>query len=374
MPTPAPKSTPEVTQAATQAILNDVMSGAEDTEPTYEGMNDDGGGDIGIAVDEDAEDPGVEADAEGDVGEGEGADGEGESDSEESDATGEAAPPAKLDVEVGDGDDRKTVSLDLSDTDKLKRIVQRAYGAQKGVAKVQAELKTAKGRISELESDAEVGSKLSKAWDEGGIDGVIRTLTGGKQTWDSVYEDRKKHDHFLSTATPDQIDAFNAKEEARRAKADADAAKKQFEDFNKKSSEREEAAERAELQSHMDVGFEKYRFSGKLGDESREHRLDRLLWNGVRAELAELPDDTVVTPRLVASLFAEHASAIRSTVQAEARKETTNTVKQKAREAKTQAQAAMASAQTPKDTSFNAKMKAGDFKGAFLSALRGGAR
>ncbi len=356
--TPAANPKPDSTATALAAMTSDDDVGEYDAEAPAgpgEGIEDDDA-DPGI-VDADAD---LDADTTSETADGEPAD--------ESAAPVVAASPDVEEVEITDHRGRRSVKVDFSDRARLKRIIQQAAGAQKLVA----DLKTLRASVDSAKGDAEVGSRVSKAWSEKGIDGLIQELTGGKQTWDSVYEDRKKHDNFLSTASPEQLDAYSAKQEAAAARAEAARIRADLDDGTKKSVAAAETAERAQLQTHMDSGFTKHRFAGKLGEPAREHELDEMLWDATKAALDKLPEDAAITSEVIAAEFAKKARALRATISTEARKETTQIVKQKKTEAKTQAQAAMSAAESKSPVSqFDQKLKKGDLRGAFLSALRG---
>jgi hypothetical protein len=369
----APKSLRGTLKATLGGLDPKKVGESDDSEEygSYGGGTDSDGGDYHATAD-DIQDldaaPDGDAVEQGEPADPEAADSEG-GDAEES-VDAESAPGSELEVEITDDKGKRSIKVDLADHAKLKRYIQMAAGSQKSAAKYKQELADRDSKLAALTEHATLGEKLAGAWSESGIDGIIRTLTGGKQSWDALYEERAKLEGWKSKATPEQLAAYNAGLDAEKAKREAAEARAALESDRKQSAEAKAAAERAQLQSTLDHSFAQHRFAGKLGDEAREHRLDKQLWAAVRSEIEELPDDAVIDRALVSKLFQEQVQAIRGTIETQVRTETARVVKQKGAEAKSQAQSQMRAATgKPGTKSVSQDIESKGLKGTLRAAL-----
>lgn len=353
------------TTSADDAAREDVGDDAPVVEDTSDDYNQDDALDISDSEADESEDADV-------------SDADAESESDDSEEKPDADDTSDVEeVEITDEHGRRRVRVDFSNREYRKKLVQQAAGARKlmrvEIPKLRKELESVRADLTSKGDDAEIGRSLSDAWDKGGMAGLVAALTKGKQTWDEVFEAERLHRDELRKLSPDARRAYDAEQAAKQAVATKSEAEKKLEAKLADFEAREAANERATLQGYMDAPFSKHRFAGKLGDEAREHRLDSMMWNQVRADVAALDDDVPVTAQLVGRLFSEHAAALRQTIQAEVRKETRDVLDTKRQAAKETAQSRMRasdSKSTSDEKKLAASMRTGDFVSgvaAFLS-------
>lgn len=321
---------------------------------------------------EDAEDS--ETADEGTVRAGEGAD-----DGEDADEQEASASPKNADVEdvsVTDERGKRSVRVDFSDRDAIRQAVRQAAGMRKYQSERDAarrELASLKEGQPDLQKDAEDFRKLSKAWDEKGLDGLLGVLSGGKQTIESLVEERIKHREWASKASPAELDAFNAREAAKTAEAAAEKARREFEGYKTDLEKKQTEADRSVVEAYTKRGFAEHRFAGKLGDASLEHQLDELLWAGTREALMQLPDDAEFTAEAVGAEFARRAAVLKRAVKQETDKQVRGVMKQKKIEAKEKVQTQVreaASKPTSREAAFREGMRKGDMVSAVANFLR----
>lgn len=319
--------------------------------------------DAGEMDDSDTEDP---SDEESD-----------DEDSEESAQDGDEDDSDTEVIQITDEEGRRDYTINFKDRESIRKAFKQAAG----VRKVLKQNEGLKSQVSELTAfkdgaseKAENFERLSEAWSKDGIRGLVAALTHGKQSWDDVYEMERQHREQLSKMSPEQRAAYDekvAREEAERARKASDDRVKEIE---RKLQEKEERAERATLQSYMEPAFNRFRFDGKLDDPVREAELDELLWDGVRAQLQRLPEDTELTAELIRKTFARKARALNETIERGVRKETKKVMKQKKTEAKEQAQARMVSSKrgpSSKEKEVRRAWRNGNPVSAVIAALRG---
>lgn len=308
-----------------------------------------GGDDVeddGLELASDDEDADVDLDAQAEETDA----GDEASDSDETES-GESDKSATGDIEEVDVTDdlgRRKVKVDFSNREYMRKVVQQAAGARKlmrvEIPKLKQAAEAAQAEAATHKEDASHFKGLAEAWDKGGVAGLVEKLTQGKQTWDQVYEAETARRKQLASMSPAERAAADAEARVTRAEAGKTEAEKKLEAKLKELDERSEKAERDTLQNYMETSFTKSRFAGTLGDEAREHELDELLWDGVRAAISKLPDDVSVTPQLIAQTFARKSSALKSTIASEAGKKAKDAAGKKKADAKAAAQSTMRAA------------------------------
>lgn len=379
------------TMAALRGASPDEASSEETTDPSNAQREDSGddfvpgesgvtaGGDdsedeLGLTGEDDGDE---EADVDLDA-QAEEVDSSDEADGEESEETeDEATKSGVREVDVTDDLGRRKVKVDFSNIDYMTKVVQQAAGARKLMRQVIPDLKkqveTLTSEATTHKEDAGHFKALADAWDKDGIQGLVQQLTKGKQSWDDVYAAEKARREQLASMSPAEKRAYEAEQRTAVVTKEKSEAEKRFEDMTKQLAEKEEKAERATLQGYMETNFHKSRFAGTLGDEAREHELDELLWDGVRAAIAKLPDDVSVTPTLIAQTFARKAGALKKTIESEAGKKAKETTTKRKVDAKTAAQSTMRAAASGKpraaEQDFRKQMKSGNLVSAVTDFL-----
>jgi hypothetical protein len=271
----------------------------------------------------------------------------------------------------------KKYSVDFSKPEEKKKLVAQAVGMRKFQAErdqARAELAKVQESGKQDKQDADDFRKLSAAWEREGLDGLIKTLTGGKQTWDQVFDAERARRERIAKMSPAEKLAYEKEQEAATARAEKEKLADELNQTREQIKKEKEDADRSTLKGYMEPAFERARFAGKLGDETLEHELDEMLWEGTRAALSKLPDDVVLTPQLIRQEFARRAKALGRAIEKQSTKKTRETLTQKKAEAKEQAQLAMksdagAAKQSSRNRKIQAEAKKGNVLGAVMAAL-----
>ena len=123
--------------------------------------------------------------------------------------------------------------------------------------------------------------------------------------------------------------------------------KQEQESNSKKAAEQAEKAELAKLENLLTPAFNKYRFSGKLGDAEAEANLDSAIFARAKEALSEIPDEIELTSK--------ENNTFQKYVQAETKKKETKEIKNKQAEAAKKV--AVATGSTPAEASNEVKAK-----------------
>lgn len=332
---------------------------------------------------------------------------QGDSDSTSIDATDEtdvkgatdepADDDARADAEsAGDGDDgdaeepdvetvtfkgpdgqKVKVEIDYADRAKIKK----AYAAQAGMRKFQAERDAARSELSkstekykQFDEMKGMVDKLETAWKEGGEDGIIKLLSKGSRSLKQAAQELATHEAWLAKASPLEREAFERNQAAEKREA---AAKEREEEHSRKLKELDDRAhqsDKATFESMLHPAFEEVRFAGKLGNVARELELDEAIWASVEAKIKRLPDDVDVTPTVVKDLFRRTAKALNSTVDAKVKEKVSAAVDQRKKEATRSVQRTIKDSQQAgrQETSLRDAVRTGGVASAIMNALRAG--
>lgn len=282
-------------------------------------------------------------------------------------------------LQITDERGRRVIKVDYSNRDAIKQAFRQAAGMRKFQTErdaVKAELARATESSKAAAEKAADFDRLSQVWERDGLAGLVSVLTGGKQTLDQMVEERAAFSAWKAKASPAELAAHEAAERASAAERVAAAAKKEYEEYKKGIEGRQMAAEKAEVESYVLPAFQSHRFAGKLGDAAAEHRLDTMLFEGVRAELLALPEETPITARLVSQKFREAAAALNGAISKQVKQKVAGAVTQKKAEAGKQAQARVVATQRAASAEGDLRkmVAAGDITGAVSKFLRGGPR
>jgi hypothetical protein len=256
-----------------------------------------------------------------------------------SDAKSET-PVSKEVITITDDKGRRKVEVDWSDRDQLKKMVQMAYGARKWQAERDAAIsrhKEVESKLSEQQSNWDV---MNKVYGERGVEGLVDLLEGRQGAYKESVKRELERAKFLEKASPEEIEALEAREEAQKNAKEIARIRKENEDFKKQMTEKEERAELASLESKVHPVFDKYRFADKLGDADDEHMFDEMLWSSALKRLEPYEDKGLeITPELVDREFRSVASSIRKRIGLQAEKKASKVIQQKKKEATENVQA-----------------------------------
>lgn len=284
-----------------------------------------------------------------DAGETEGDEGETESlsqsDSSEEDLDGDE--PSEISgkksgtveelVVTDDKGRRKKVAVDFNDRKKMRQYVQKAHGAEAGMRKFQAERDQARKQNSELEGKlTEVTSRwdaLEKAYQSDGIKGLV-SLLDGENGYSEFERGIIERYEARRNASPEQLELLDARDrEAARAR-EIERIRRENEEFRKSIEQQREAAEMAALESQIHPVYDKYNFSGKLGNADDEALFNDMLWNTAMRKLEPYEEEGLeITSEMVDKAFGDTANAIRRRIRANADKRARSSVAKKKQEA-----------------------------------------
>lgn len=214
-------------------------------------------------------------------------------------------------VRVTDAKGRREVKVDFSDREKLKKYVQLAYGGRKWQQErdsARTELTQLQEKYNSLEKDWQ---KVEDSFKSSGVAGLVNLLEGKEDAFDGWYEKEQARREAWAGMSDSERQSYQREEEARRQELKAKELEEKYEaKLAEIETERERADQRA-LEAKLHPSFDRYRFSGKLGDEVAEHHYDQALWNQALSNLEELPEDIEITPAMVDKEFRKVSSAFK---------------------------------------------------------------
>ncbi len=249
-------------------------------------------------------------------------------------------PGTKEVITVSDDKGRRKVEVDFSNREQLKKFVQMAYGARKWQAERDQAIQSKSKVADELRVSKENWTLLDNVYKKSGVEGLVDLLEG-RQGAHRDYEKRVlEKQKFLDRASPEEIEAYNSKQELERIRRENAETRQENEKFKQEVVRERETAEMRAMESRVHPVFDKYRFADKLGDSHDEHMFDEMLWNSALKRLEPYEEQGLdITPELVEREFRSVASAIRKRIGIQAEKKATRTVDQKKQEATENVQA-----------------------------------
>lgn len=273
---------------------------------------------------------------------------EDSSESPKAEATAEEKPTEKTSekdviIVTDDQGRRRKLEIDYSDKNKTKKAYELAAGARKW----QAERDQALAQTKQLTERMSSYDLLEKAWKEKGEEGVVDLLAGRQGHFQELMKKRAERERFLAEASPEEVKQLQEREASEHAKKELEKLRQENEEFKKKVTEEREAAEIRSLEGRIHPAFAKYRFAGRLGNDTHEARLDKMLWNDVLERLEPYEEKGLdISPELIEKEFAVAARDIRQIFGKQAEKKASRVVEQKKQEATENVQAAVKSGYT----------------------------
>lgn len=254
---------------------------------------------------------------------------------------GPASPKGKPEVSAkefitvtDDQGRRRKVEIDYSNRESIKKAFELQAGARKWQAErdhARTELAKQSKSLSDMQNN---WNTMETAFQKGGIEGVIDLLEGRQgayKNWEKKAIDRAR---FLDHASPEEIQALEAREQNQRTQKEVERLRKESQDFQKKMEQEREAAQLHSLESRVHPVFDKYRFADKLGSPTDEHMFDEMLWNTALKRLEPFEEKGLeITNEMVEREFRAVAQSLRKRIGVQAEKQATRAVEQKKREA-----------------------------------------
>jgi len=234
------------------------------------------------------------------------------------------ALPDEEEILVTDDAGKRKIKVSFKDRERIKK----AFAAEAGMRKFQAERDKAIRKASELERIAPEYQDLKKSWgaveeafQKSGVQGLVNLLAGKDNAYESYIQAEVDKRNRRATASPDELQRMDLEEALDTERRERTRLAKQVEEqLNSVKTERELAQQKA-AESVLHPTFNKYRFAGQLGDEALEERLDSAIWEQAKAELAKQQSDEISAAD-VDRAFREVASSFRKVIKSEANKQT----------------------------------------------------
>lgn len=266
-------------------------------------------------------------------------DGEVDDSSEDSE---EDQPTSNKDIEYLTVKDqhgqRRKVKVDYSDKDSIKRAFSLAAGARKWQAERDSLQKELNSFRESAGTKIENWDKISSLYEDSGIKGLVNYLEGSDDAYDKMIDQANQEREFFSSATPEQLEAYELKQTQSQKDRELEKLRKEIEDIKNAQANSSEEAELASIKAEINPVFDKYRFAGKLGNPQHENMLDEMLWNNAMKQLESYPEDMDITPQTINKVFKDYALNLRTLVNKQAEKKVASTVAKKKRQATETAQ------------------------------------
>lgn len=247
-------------------------------------------------------------------------------------------------ITVTDENGRKRqVEIDLSNREEVKKAYSMMHGARKWQAERDRALTSAKEVQTQLETRNKDWQVLEQAFQKG-ADQLFDLLAGRRGAFDEMVQGRIQRAEYLKSASPQEVQALEAREQAEKHQKDLEQLKRENADFKKQVTEERETAELRSVESRVNPVFDKYRFADKLGNPDDEHMFDEMLWTSALNRLMPYEEKGVeITPELVEREFRTVASALRRRINVQAEQKASRAVQQKKQEATENVQAKLKS-------------------------------
>lgn len=228
---------------------------------------------------------------------------------------------------------KRKVEIDYSNREQIKKMAAAAAGMRKFQAERDREISSRKeleAKLKERESD---WAKLEDAFSKG-HEHLIDTLSGRQGAWQELINKEIEKREFLKNATPEELQAIKAQEQADLTRKELDKIRKENEEFKAKVQQEREEAELRSMESRVHPVFEKYRFADRLGSAQDEHLFDEMLWNSSLKRLEQYEEKGLeLSPELIDREFRTVATALRNRIGVQAQKKASQVVAQKKQEA-----------------------------------------
>jgi hypothetical protein len=228
---------------------------------------------------------------------------------------------------------KRKVEIDYSNREQIKKMAAAAAGMRKFQAERDREIgsrRELEAKLKERESD---WSRLEEAFSKG-HEHLIDTLSGRQGAFQELINKEIERREFLKNASPEELQAMKAQEQADLTRKELDKIRKENEEFKAKVQQEREQAELKSMESKVHPVFEKYRFADRLGSAQDEHLFDEMLWNSSLKRLEQYEEKGLdLSPELIEKEFRAVATALRNRIGVQAQKKASQVVAQKKQEA-----------------------------------------
>lgn len=268
---------------------------------------------------------------------------------------------------------RRTVKVDFSDRDKLKKIASLAYGSRKFQAeRDQFKQDLAKEREDAVKLKSDM-SKFESIYEKEGLKGLALLLEGPEgfnKFLKSSLQEQERWDEM-------PVSERNALIRERELEARVASEKTSKEEYERRLGEldkRQRDADEKVFESKLHPAFDRYRFAGKLGDPVAEHKLDKAVWADVMDALQPYEDKGVeITQAMIDKEFRKASQELSKVVNTQVQKNTKVALQKVKNTAQTKAQAKVTQGmQTSTDSEqFKKDISSGNTRDALRAFLGG---
>ncbi len=261
-----------------------------------------------------------------------------ETDSEVSPSEAKSVKPGEIPdkevITVTDEKGRRKVEIDYTDREAIKKAHLFMHGARKWQAERDQALNREKD-VSKKFNDLQTNwNELNRIFNEDGVEALVDMLAGRKGAFTEHVKGHSARQEFLRTASPEEVEAFNAKEAAQKSERELAKMRRENEEFRKSMETKNEETQLESLKTRVGPVFNKYRFADKLGNEEDEQLFDEMLWNSALKRLEPFEEQGLeITSEMAEREFRTVATALRRRVEAQANKKAARNTEQKKREA-----------------------------------------
>jgi len=228
---------------------------------------------------------------------------------------------------------KRKIEIDYSNREQIKKMAAAAAGMRKFQAERDREINSRRELESKLKERESDWSRLEEAFSKG-HEHLIDTLSGRQGAWQEMVNKEIERREFLKNASPEELQAMKAQEQADLTRKELDKIRKENEEFKAKVQQEREEAELRSMESRVHPVFEKYRFADRLGSAQDEHLFDEMLWNSSLKRLEQYEEKGMdLSPELIEREFKAVATALRNRIGVQAQKKASQVVAQKKQEA-----------------------------------------
>lgn len=269
----------------------------------------------------------------------------------------------------------QVVKVDYKNKDSIKQAYLKAAGFPVLNNKLSVLSKKHAGLEKEHKSLKADMDKLEDIYQNQGVEALVKAL-GKEGELDKLVQAKIKQREYLASLSPEEKYRLEMKEQNEQALKRASDVETKYQKMLEDISQKEEQAATRSLESRLHPAFDRYRFSGKLGDEGMEHMLDETIWNQVTKRLTDYPEDVELTQSVIDREFRTVSQNLQKVIHVQAEKKVQKTVDKKKAEAVKTAQITAKkglTGQSEKDK-FMDSIKSGNLSDAFQSVLSGKVR
>lgn len=232
---------------------------------------------------------------------------------------------------------REKLKIDYTD----RQAIKDAHVKAAGMRKFQAERDEYKKKAETVEKEhtqlkADFG-KLEAVWEKDGVKGLV-TLLAGEKGMKELVDAELAHRDYMSNLTPDEKYKLEIGNYQKLLESQKTATEEKYKKLLDDTTRKNEEATMRSMESKLHPSFDRYRFSGKLGDAAAEHRLDKALWEQTIERLGEYPEEVELTQAIVDREFRAAATDFKKMINVQADRKVRTTIENKKADAASRVQ------------------------------------